>query len=47
VLEHIGKHPAAEKLLLNIINYASCLKPEQSSDLPDDFDELLDSIGYK
>jgi len=47
VLEHVGKHPAAEKLLLNMINYASGLKPEQSSALPENFDELLDRIGYK
>jgi len=47
VLEHVGKHPAAEKLLLNMINYANGLRSEQQSALPEDFDELLDSIGYK
>ena len=47
ILEHIGIHPAADRLLLNMIAYAAELTQGQLVPLPDDFEARLDAIGYR
>jgi hypothetical protein len=47
ILEHIGSHPAADRLLLNMIAYAADLTQDSPVALPDDFEARLDAIGYR
>jgi len=46
VLDQIDKHPAADRLLLNMINYASSYAGKPTSALPKTFDRTLKAIGY-
>ncbi len=46
VLEHIDIHPAADRLLLNLISTAAQALSATPAALPDDFATQLDRIGY-
>ena len=46
ILEHLDLHPAADRLLLNLINYAAGSIDKPITPLPDDFDGQLRKIGY-
>ncbi|MBI4553282.1 MAG: hypothetical protein HY710_13550 [Candidatus Latescibacteria bacterium] len=46
VLEHLDAHPAADRLLLNMIAYAARFVDEPVAPLPEDFEERLRGIGY-
>jgi hypothetical protein len=46
VLENVDAHPAADRLLLNLIDYVAASTNEPLSPLPDDFDTQLGKIGY-
>ncbi|MHB9037810.1 MAG: glycoside hydrolase family 2 protein [Armatimonadota bacterium] len=45
--ENLNKHPAAERLLRNMLNYAARDVQQPVERLPDDFDEQLKAIGYE
>ena len=47
VLEHVGRHPAADRLLLNLIRHVARIAGEPLSGLPSDFDQYLAAIGYR
>jgi hypothetical protein len=46
VLEHIDIHPAADRLLLNLIATAAQALNAAPAALPDDFAAVLEQIGY-
>lgn len=46
VLDNLGKHPAADRLLLNLVSYARRDIGKPTTELPTDFEELLHRIGY-
>jgi hypothetical protein len=46
VLDNIGQHPAADRLLLNMIGYAADLERGARAALPRDFAAQLHAIGY-
>jgi len=46
IRESLGSHPAAERLLRNMLRYAARDADKPPADLPRDFDALLKSIGY-
>jgi hypothetical protein len=46
ILENVDAHPAADRLLLNLVDYAAASTNEPLSPLPDDFDVQLAKIGY-
>jgi Glycosyl hydrolases family 2, sugar binding domain/Glycosyl hydrolases family 2/Glycosyl hydrolases family 2, TIM barrel domain len=46
ILENVDTHPAADRLLLNLIDYAAASTNEPLTPLPDDFDAQLAKIGY-
>ncbi len=46
ILENINESPVGDRLLLNMINYASRLVTKSPVGLPKDFASLLKSIGY-
>jgi hypothetical protein len=46
VLENVGNHPAADRLLLNLIDYVAASTNLPLAPLPDDFDIQLAKIGY-
>ena len=46
ILDQLDRNPAADRMLLNLIRYASGSAAEPLSGLPDDFDEQLRSIRY-
>lgn len=46
VLENLNAHPAADRLLLNMINYAAGFADKPVAELPEDFEAQLTSIGY-
>jgi Glycosyl hydrolases family 2, sugar binding domain/Glycosyl hydrolases family 2, TIM barrel domain/Glycosyl hydrolases family 2 len=47
VLEQIEQHPAADRLLLNLISTAAQALHTAPAALPDDFAALLEQIGYR
>ncbi len=47
ILENVDQHPAADRLLLNMIAYAARLAQGPLVPLPDGFDALLSGIGYR
>ena len=47
VLEHIDRHPAADRLLLNLIGAAAEANSAAPAALPDDFATQLDRIDYR
>ncbi len=46
IRENLGRHPAAERLLRNMLRYAAEQAEEPLVDLPTDSDEKLEAIGY-
>ncbi|HUW60026.1 MAG TPA: glycoside hydrolase family 2 TIM barrel-domain containing protein, partial [Candidatus Bathyarchaeia archaeon] len=47
VLGNVDQHPAADRLLLNLVRYAGTALGRPPSELPADFDEQLKDIGYE
>ena len=46
IVDQLDHHPAADRLLLNLVKYAGTLTEKPSAGLPSDFDEQLRAIGY-
>jgi hypothetical protein len=46
ILENLDKHPAADRLLLNLIRYSTRATTEPTAPLPADFDAKLKDWGY-
>jgi hypothetical protein len=46
VLDNVDKHPAADRLLMNLIRYAARTATGPLAPLPADFDATLKEIGY-
>lgn len=46
LLENLDRQPAADRLLLNLINYAAGFVRKPLADLPSSFDAQLQAIGY-
>jgi hypothetical protein len=46
ILENIDIHPAADRLLLNMINYAASFAKGPAAPLPKNFEKTLKTIGY-
>ena len=44
---NLGRHPAAERLLRNMLRYAARDVKKPPADLPPDFDKQLKALGYK
>jgi hypothetical protein len=47
IFENLGKDPAADRLLLNLIRYAACDREKPLAELPVDFADQLKAIGYE
>jgi hypothetical protein len=47
VRENLGKHPVADRLLLNLIRYAAQDRQRPLAELPADFEEQLSAMGYR
>jgi len=47
IRENLGSHPAAERLLRNLLRYAARNLDQPMADLPADFEAQLKSIGYE
>jgi hypothetical protein len=47
IREHLSRHPAADRLLLNMLRYAAGKTRGPLAELPPDFDAQLQSLGYK
>jgi len=47
IRENLGNHPAAERLLRNLLRYAASDLDQPVVDPPVDFEAQLESIGYK
>ncbi len=46
IREHLGRHPAAERLLRNLLNYAASEADKPLVELPPDIAEQFERIGY-
>jgi hypothetical protein len=46
VLEQLDRHPAADRILLNLVRYCSDFTGKPPAELPTNFDDRLRSIGY-
>lgn len=46
IVENLDTHPAADRLMLNLIRYAGTFCREPLQPLPKNFDAMLKSIGY-
>jgi hypothetical protein len=46
IMENVDSHPAADRLLLNLISYAAGFVGKPLSELPAGFDTQLKAIGY-
>ena len=46
IREQLGLHPAADRLLLNLLRYAARDQTKPPADLPPDFEARLRSLGY-
>ncbi|UCH36643.1 MAG: glycoside hydrolase family 2 [Armatimonadota bacterium] len=46
IRENLGRHPAAERLLRNMLRYAARDAGKPPADLPPDFDAQLKAMGY-
>lgn len=46
ILDHVDQHPAADRLLLNLIRYAGAASREPALPLPANFPSLLKEIGF-
>lgn len=47
IAPNLGAHPAADRLLRNMINYAARDSEKPLADLPPDFDKQLKTMGYE
>ena len=47
IRENLGKHPAAERILRNMLRYAARDVKKPLADLPTDFNTQLKAIGYQ
>jgi hypothetical protein len=47
LLDQVGRHPAADRLLLNLVKFAGKSGEGPLMELPGDFDEVLKRIGYE
>ena len=47
IRDQLGKDPVAELLLRNLLNFAGKDLKKQAADLPADFVQQLQAIGYK
>ena len=47
IRENLGSHPAADRLLNNLLRFAAGERQKPLADLPADFEAQLKSIGYK
>jgi hypothetical protein len=47
IRDNLGKHPAADRLLLNMIQYVAEGCDTPLAELPADFEEQLKAIGYR
>ena len=47
LLDQVGRHPAADRLLLNLVKFAAESGEGPWMELPGDFDEVLKRIGYE
>ena len=47
IRQNLGRHPAAERLLRNMLRYAAVEVGKPVSALPDDFDAQLKAMGYQ
>jgi hypothetical protein len=46
ILENVDRHPAADRLLLNLIRHAGSSTGAPAAALPQDFESQLKAIGY-
>jgi hypothetical protein len=46
IIEHVDKHPVADRLLLNLANHAATFTSGPTIALPPDFQARLKEIGY-
>lgn len=46
ILDHVDRHPVADRMLLNMIQHAASAITEPLKELPSDFEERLKKIGY-
>jgi hypothetical protein len=46
IRDHLGRHPAAERLLRNMLRYAARDTRKPPAALPPDFDTQLSALGY-
>jgi hypothetical protein len=46
IVENLNTHPAADRLLCNVIKYASANTHGRAAALPSDFDTQLKANGY-
>lgn len=46
VCEQLGQDPLAERLLRNMLRYASAGVSQPLADLPPDFERQLEAMGY-
>ncbi|MHB8522845.1 MAG: glycoside hydrolase family 2 protein [Limisphaerales bacterium] len=47
IRENLGSHPAADRLLNNLLRFAAGAREKPLADLPADFEAQLKAIGYK
>lgn len=47
IRENLGRHPVAERLLRNLLRYASQETGKPAAPLPADFDSTLKTLGYR
>jgi hypothetical protein len=46
ILDQVDRHPAADRMLLNLIQFADGFTGKPLAALPNDFEDQLQSIGY-
>jgi hypothetical protein len=46
ILQNVDQHPAADRLLMNLIRYAAQNAVDSLSPLPADFDATLKELGF-
>ena len=46
ILENLDQHPAADRLLLNMIGYATGLRSALPAPMPEQVEALLATVGY-
>ena len=46
IRENLGSNPVADRLLINLLRHAAPNTDQPPSDLPPDFENLLEELGY-